>query len=258
MCRLPLALLLVLSARAQAQSVVQGRVVSTDSMRIAGARVAISDSARADNYSAVTDSAGRFRIRLAYPLQPGLFFLRVEMLGYRTLEAIPLRLADRDEFTVRLTMAIDAIPLQPLHVTTRGRYSRSHLDEFYDRADRVRKFGGGLIIDYNQLRNRRGSSVQLVVTERVPAIRNCPPTYFIDGMRANAEDVRAVPVIDVEGIEIYRMPGQVPVRYQNRSVCGAVLIWTGIGDRGEGAPLTWRRIAMVLGIVTIGVLVLRW
>lgn len=252
------ALMLVLVATsARAQSVVQGRVVGADSTRITGARVQISDSARVITYTAVTDTAGQFRIRLAHPLQSGPFFLRVEMLGYRTLDAVPLRVVNGDELTVRLMMAVDAIPLEPLRVTTRGRYTRGPLDEFYDRAEQVRRFGGGMIVDYEQLRHRRGSSVQLIVSERVPAVRTCPPSYFIDGMRATAEDVRAVGVSEVEGMEIYRVQTQVPARYQGRTNCGAVLIWTQIGDRGEGSPLTWRRVFVALGILTIGYLLIK-
>jgi hypothetical protein len=204
----------------------------------------------------VTDTAGLFRIRLAHPLQSGLFVLRVEMLGYRRLDAVPLRVVDRDELTVRLTLAVDAIPLEPLRVTARGRYTRGPLDEYYDRAERVRRFGGGVIIDYEQLRRRRGVSVQHVISERAP-FRSCPPSYFIDGMRASGDDVQAVGVSEVEGIEVYRTQAQVPVIYQGRSHCGAVLIWTQIGDRGEGSPLSWRRVFMALGILTLGYLLIR-
>jgi hypothetical protein len=258
MSRPAVALLLVLAGTwANAQSVVKGRVVRTDSSGIAGARVQVSDSARSNTYTATSDTAGHFRIRLAHPLQPGLFFVRAEMLGYRTLDAVPLRVADRDELTVRLTMAVDAIPLQPLHVTARGRYIRGPLDEFYDRVDRVRRFGGGIIIGYDEVQRRRGTSVQIMIDERVPAARSCPPSVFIDGMLARTEDVRAVPMTDVEGIEIYRTQTLVPARYQGRTTCGAVLIWTQIGDRAEGTRLTWRRVIMGLGILSLGYLLLK-
>jgi hypothetical protein len=258
MLRPALALLLVLATTsADAQSVVKGKVVRTDSSAIVGARVQVTDSARSSTYTAITDTAGQFRIRLAHPLQPGLFFVRAEMLGYRTLEAVPLRVADRDELTVRLTMAVDAIPLQPLHITARDRYTRTPLDEFYDRADRVRRFGGGVILGYDELQRRRGASVQTVIDERVPAARTCPPSVFIDGMLARTDDVRAVSMTDVEGIEIYRTQAHVPARYQGRTACGAVLIWTQIGDRGEGTRLTWRRVFMALGILSLGYLLLK-
>lgn len=258
MSRPALALLLVLAGTsADAQSVVKGKVVRADSTGIAGARVQVTDSARSNTYTAVTDTAGQFRIRLALPLQPGLFFVRAEMLGYRTLDAVPLRVADRDELTVRLTMAIDAIPLQPLHITARARYIRSPLDEFYDRAERVRRFGGGIIVGYDEVQRRRGTSVQLMINERVPAARTCPPSVFIDGMLARTEDVRAVSMTDVEGIEIYRTQTMVPARYQGRTTCGAVLIWTQIGDRAEGTRLTWRRVFMALGLLSLGYLLLK-
>jgi hypothetical protein len=220
MFRPALALLLVLAGTsADAQSVIKGKVVRTDSAGIAGARVQVTDSARSNTYTAVTDTAG--------------------------------------ELTVRLTMAVDAIPLQPLHVTARDRYIRSPLDEFYDRAERVRRFGGGVIIGYEEAQRRRGTNLQLVIDERVPAARSCPPSVFIDGMLARTEDVRAVSMTDVEGIEIYRTQTMVPARYQGRTTCGAVLIWTQVGDRAEGTRLTWRRVFMALGILSLGYLLLK-
>ena len=76
-------------------------------------------------------------------------------------------------------------------------------------------------------------------------------------MRATPEDVRTLSVVMLEGIEIYRSSVGVPVQYQNRANCGAVLIWTQVGDRGEGSPLTWRRVAIALGLIGIGFLILR-
>ena len=126
----------------------------------------------------------------------------------------------------------------------------------FDRAERVKRMGGGTIIERDQLERRVGSSINTIVTENYPS-RSCPPSLFIDGLRATAEDLRLTPTSNVEGIEIYRTQALVPVEYQGRSTCGAVLIWTRIGDRDTGSPLTWRRILMAGALIVGGFLILR-
>ena len=69
--------------------------------------------------------------------------------------------------------------------------------------------------------------------------------------------MRNLSVTSLEGIEIYRSVAEVPVQYQNSSVCGAILMWTQVGDRGQGSPLTWRRALIALGLIGIGLLILR-
>src|SRR5687768_338112 len=109
MKRALLAIVLVLFANeAAAQAVLQGSVRAADSARIAGARVQVVEPSSNQSYTAITDSTGNFRIRLAHPVRPGLFNVRVEMLGYRTLD-VPVQIGEREEITVQLTMAVAAI-----------------------------------------------------------------------------------------------------------------------------------------------------
>ncbi len=249
--------LLLLSASAiAAQVIVQGTVVNTDSARLAGAHIEMADSSGRIRHTAATDSSGNFVIRLAAPLRAARFVMVAEMIGYQSTRT-ELMVEDRQVVDVVLTMAVAAIPIEPLRVSARRRYTRTSRDEYYDRADRVRRMGGGTIIDYDQLQRRMGSSIPSLVAEQYPGVRNCPPSYFIDGMRATGDDVRTLSVTSLEGIEIYRTAGQVPVQYQNRASCGAVLLWTQVGDRGQGSPLTWRRVAIAVGLIGIGLLILK-
>jgi hypothetical protein len=249
-------LLLLPVVSASAQVFVQGTVQNTDSMRLIGARVEISDTARRVTYSAISDSLGQFVIRLAAPLFTNQFNVRAEMIGYRATRT-PLSLQDQQVVEVALTMAVDAIPIEPLRVAARRRYTRGLRDEYFDRADHIRRLGGGILIEYDQLQRRAGSTVNMIVAEYLPALRNCPPAFFIDGMRATMDDLRMTSATVLEGIEIYRTAAQVPAQYQNRASCGAVLIWTQIGDRGEGKPLTWRRVLITLGLIGAGVILVR-
>jgi hypothetical protein len=249
-------LLLLAVQSASGQVFVQGTVQNTDSARLVGARIEIADTTGRLAYTAISDSLGEFIIRLAGPLTATRFTVRAEMLGYRGTRT-PLSVQDQQVIDVTLTMAVDAIPLEPLRVTTRQRYTRGLRDEYFDRADHIRRLGGGIIIDYDQLQRRAGSTVNMIVAEQFPAMRNCPPAYFIDGMRATMDDLRMTSATMLEGIEIYRTAAQVPAQYQNRASCGAVLIWTQIGDRGEGKPLTWRRILITLGLIGAGLILVR-
>jgi len=253
---LPAALVLLSASGGAAQVIVQGTVVNTDSVRLVGARVEVADSSGRARYSATTDSLGSFTIRMAAPVRSTRLSFTAQMLGHRDVSAV-LNVEDRQVIDVVVTLDIDAIPIEPLRVTTRRRYTRTSRDEYFDRLDQVRRMGGGIIIDYDQLQRRIGSPIPYIVAEHYPGMRNCPPAFFIDGLRAMGDDVRTLSVTSLEGIEIYRSIAEVPVQYQNRANCGAVLIWTQVGDRGEGSPLSLRRVLMALGLIGIGLLILR-
>ena len=79
----------------------------------------------------------------------------------------------------------------------------------------------------------------------------------MDGLRVQPSDVRFLTVTTLEGIEIYRSEMYLPPRYQIGQGCPVVLVWTQIGDRGNGTPITWRRILIGVGIIGAGVLLLR-
>lgn len=253
-----LALLLVLVVNeAAAQAVLRGKVTAPDSTIIIGARVQVTDSAGTSTYSAVTDTAGIFRIRLAHPMRPGLFFVRAEFIGLETLERVPVRIENREEVTIKLMMDIAAIPLEPLRVSARGRYYRGPLDDFLDRAARVKRFGGGFIVDYEELQKRKHMNPVFLIAEYVPSLRNCTPSIWLDGMTVAMDELRTIKLDALEGIEIYRTATMVPVQYQGRSPCGAVLLWTALDDHGKGSPITWRRVIMTATLLTLGILLLR-
>lgn len=251
------ALLLMMSwvSATAAQVIVHGRVINPDSVALSGARIEVADSLGRRRYNTISDSLGAFVVRIAAPIVNNRFRVQSEMIGYRTTTSV-LDVQDGQSVEIALTMAVAAIPIQPLRVMARQRYTRGLLDEYFDRADHVRRFGGGTIIGYDELQRRAGSTVNMIIAEHSPA-RGCPPAFFIDGMRATMDDLRMTSATVVEGIEIYRTPAQVPAQYQNRASCGAILIWTQIGDRGEGRPLTWRRVLITLGLIAGGFMILR-
>jgi len=62
--------------------------------------------------------------------------------------------------------------------------------------------------------------------------RRCPILYYIDGVPARGYNIDDMPARDVEALEIYRGPSQVPVEFDRRNaMCGLIVIWTRIeGD----------------------------
>lgn len=252
------AVLLVFSASAaHAQVLIEGTVINVDSMRLAGVRVAISDPEGNPYREVFTDSLGEFTLRLAYPMQRGAYTLRSEMLGYHTSET-RLEIEQSEIIEITLVLDVAAIPVEPLRVSARRRYSRGIRDEFYDRAEKVRRLGGGTIISYDELQKNPSTRVENIVTAHSAFSLTCPPAYYIDGMRATPGDVAMLTVSSLEGIEIYRTElYHLPPRYQTGQGCPVVLIWSQIGDRGQGSPLTWKRILIAVGLIGLGVVLLR-
>jgi hypothetical protein len=92
----------------------------------------------------------------------------------------------------------------------------------------VRTIGGGLF-------SHTGESVQFTSAQGY-----CTPTLFLDGARMSPQVVASqsfenlLPLTDVDAIEIYRRPGEVPIEYAVTSVqpgteigtCGVLVVWT--------------------------------
>jgi len=61
--------------------------------------------------------------------------------------------------------------------------------------------------------------------------RDCPPQYWVDGVKAFALNIDDIIPQDVEGIEIYEGASTVPPQFNTKegtTICGVVLIWTRI------------------------------
>lgn len=62
-------------------------------------------------------------------------------------------------------------------------------------------------------------------------VRDCPPQYWVDGIRVTQFNLDDLLPSDIEGIELYSGPAGVPPQYNVKdgtTVCGIVLIWTRI------------------------------
>jgi hypothetical protein len=125
---------------------------------------------------------------------------------------------------------------------------RQILSDFYDRSAR----GFGHFITREQIEKRnpmnlsdmmrtipgarlipvRGTSMSTLRFNRAQmGSRDCPPQYWVDGVKAWNLNVDDIVPQDVEGIEVYSGAATVPPQYNTRegtTICGVVLIWTRI------------------------------
>jgi hypothetical protein len=202
-----------------------------------------------------TDRKGTF---VSAPLPPGVYRLRVEMIGYLTrADSIEVQPERTHDVEVRLTR--QPVELPPLVVSTRSRWLE--VNGVYDRrysgynvklitaADiekRQRTSLTDALIDIQGSKivtSRRGRKVfrlnREVSDAGQPALMSrgrlpgCEPALFIDGRRyqdrltgspegLTIDDWDVITTLAVEAIEVYTHG--TPVEYSHP--CGVVLIWT--------------------------------
>jgi hypothetical protein len=249
-----LLLLISLPCRAAAQRVV-GRVVdATSGNAIAQAQVRL-ESASGDRLIAVSDSAGRFTIRVK---GAGVYRISAAHLSYATSTAT-LDLAEQVQVEVLLRLAVAALELPALEVIARSRAPDAFLEQvgFYDRKGA----GFGVFLDPDEIERRRPlhttdlfqrmSGVRVIHSGGIRGndIRitraedpNCPPRVYVDrvvvrrGVRMESTD----PTLDmlvqptqIHAIEVFRSPSEVPTEFGGSfSTCGVVVIWTKRGAAG--------------------------
>lgn len=201
---------------------------------------------------AVTDGKGWFHLD---SLSAGDLVFTLRAIGY-----LPLRLAlqldpgDQLTFEPGVLVLDQAVPvLDPVHVegarmatqlervgfrererTGHGAYvDRAEIEEAraQDLTDILRRVPG-VSVRTNKAHGRRSPLTGMVDTrQRVILFRGgCEPSIHIDGVHigfARQFDVDLlVPWQDVEGIEVYRGPGEVPVRFRvSGAQCGALVFW---------------------------------
>ena len=187
-----------------------------------------------------TNDSGGFRIG---DLPVGATRLLVRRLGFLPASIDVTLRADRiDSLVVSLTRVAAELPgvLVEDEAMTR---SKRLLAGFWERRSR----GFGAYVTRDEIEARQSSNfVDLVrhlpsvnVTtaggrptirfKRYTTTRDCPPQYWVDGMRIEAATPDEFTPEDVEAIEVYAGPASMPVQFSPRPfsyTCGAIVIWT--------------------------------
>ena len=205
---------------------------------VAGAPIPFAHVSIADTRG-LADSAGRFSlVRLA----PGVTTVYVRRLGFSPRSMPVTLVAGREDSVV---VVLGPLPRELESITTEAA-TIGRLADF----QRHRTNGQGIYIDRAELEKRRTPRLSDVL-RRLPGVRivtdrtgrallrmgrssfgrDCPPDFWIDGVRAQFLGVDDVPVSDIEALEVYRGPSGLPPEFNSRfsnANCGAVIIWTRI------------------------------
>jgi Carboxypeptidase regulatory-like domain/TonB-dependent Receptor Plug Domain len=189
-----------------------------------------------------TDSLGTFRFTEVPSGKRALHFRR---LGF---EPKSLDADISQGQTLALSVVLDpfATEIEGMTVEEATR-RRQLLSDFYDRKSRG--FGHFITRDDIDKRNpmnlsdmmrmvpgaklvpMQGTTQAALRFNRAQIGRDCPPQYWVDGVKAFNLNIDDIVPQDVEGIEIYPGASTVPPQFNTRegtTICGVVLIWTRI------------------------------
>lgn len=212
------------------------------------AMVLLLDSvAQARVAAAESDGAGSFVLS---PVPPGRYVLRIERIGYKTVED-SLDLQTPEDAALTVFMASDAVDLAPM-VVTAARTTAYYLRDF----ERRRATGSGTFITRADIERSNSHSTSELL-QRLGRLRvargtrgeaslfmrgTCRPQIFVDGalLQASVSIDSAVLPEDIAAIEVYSDAG-IPIQYAIRSPCGVILVWTHPAVRTEGEKVArWK------------------
>jgi hypothetical protein len=176
----------------------------------------------------------------------------------------PVLIREEEVVEVELSMAVEAIPLDPLVILGRRQIRQGTLDEFYDRMARMKQRGKGRFLTREQIEARsggnlamllqtlpgvwlkyRGNSVELI-NPRASGGIFCTPEYFLDGLPMLG-GLREIYVLDLEGVEVYRGYSEAIHGYFPHG-CGQIFLWR---KSDWGNPITWKRSFLFLGLLAL-------
>ena len=224
-------------ASAQARAALVGVVRDSAGNPVPGAEVRLIGDADA---IARTNDSGGFRLAA---LRTGPASFRFRRMGFLPATVnLVLRGGQTDSLVLALTMTTVSLAT----VLVEDEYlARSHrlLPGFWDR--RSRGFGNYMTRDEIEKREPRefvdivrlmpGVTIQtrsgraVIRFNRGSQRTDCPPQYFVDGMRIDNMSPDEMTPQDVEAIEVYAGPATTPPQFAprpNTLTCGAVVIWT--------------------------------
>lgn len=224
---------LALASSVRAQATLTGTVRDTSGVPVALAQIS------AFGLRTVSDSVGHYVLG---GLPPGMAAVTVRRLGYEPRDtSVELARGRLDTLLVVLMILPRDLPgvnteaetLERVRLADFYRHRQSGLGYFYNRreieekrvvriSDLLRRLPGVRVTP-----DRTGRSVLRM--GRTSGGRDCPPDYWIDGVRAALLNVDDIPLHDVEALEIYKGPSSLPPEFNSRlgnPGCGTIVIWT--------------------------------
>lgn len=194
--------------------------------------------------SALSDKSGQFFLRLE---SGGSVRLDAEALGYSKVVLDSLGVEGEEWVSVEVRLPAEPIEVESIRVVGRRRVPAS-LRDLHWRAKQNEISGRGTVLVGSELRAYDGLSAEwtlvqqryvrrsgrgaLMMTTRpvgFDARTTCAPSIFLNGLPVGSADLRSLEVSILEGIEVYRGPHEIPVRYltgAGAGQCGVILLWT--------------------------------
>ncbi|MGH7679882.1 MAG: carboxypeptidase regulatory-like domain-containing protein [Gemmatimonadaceae bacterium] len=188
-----------------------------------------------------TDELGRFGFD---KLPPGQLEVSVRRLGFEPWRArVAITGAGTDSLPIKLKSA--AAMLAAIDVSSTELRLRQNIEDFYRRTiqgtgqyitrDQIEARWGGVPSD--MLRNTAGvrlmRSASGGYSPRFPQTSltrgDCPPMIWVDGQKAPGLEIDAIPLNDVEGIEVYSGPSTTPMQFtggRSMTTCGTIVVWS--------------------------------
>lgn len=250
-----------------AVSIVRGRILEHETgAPLRGAVVVLASNSEEipDPGFRLTGEDGGFLFESVFP---GSYLLTVALIGFRDFVDTIVVEADSD---VRLVVEVSPSPIELEAVVVV--VSRSPTMAGFEER---RRRGTGTFItrdDIEASNPLRVTDALFMVPgtswvhrrsgEREIRMRDgCRPTVWVNGGRAIDHSVseigldQVISPEEVEAIEVYRGPGEVPVQF-GPETCGAVVIWTREQPPGPVERSLFKRMLVAAGLL-VGILLLR-
>jgi hypothetical protein len=197
--------------------------------------------------AARADSAGHFVLAA---LPSGATDLSLRRIGFEPV-VVNVDVPASDTVEIEIRLGGRAQPLAAVVVSDRAERVRT-LAEFESR----RKTGVGHFITRAEIETRHplrlsdmfrsipGATIVPVEHGR-SALRfsrargDCPPQYFVDGLRVSGFNIDDMPPVDVEGVELYAGPAGLPPEFNQlygTTACGTVAICTRLPGNPPAKP----------------------
>ncbi len=238
----------------------RGRVTDTTTgTAVAAAMLYLMSADNAVAATVVADDSGQYVLRAP---RSGEYRLRLERIGYATRVSQPMQLSEGSLYNLPMQLAPAPVPMEPVTVKVEPRVPALENNGYYTR----KKVGSGHFIDRPIIEKRLGSvisdlfqgvnGIRLVpksggrgsyvflrgglavnIQDRGGLRPNlyCPARVLVDGLVVNPPgepyDFELLNINNIEAIEVYRSPSQVPPHYGGaESACGVILVWRRVGS----------------------------
>jgi hypothetical protein len=237
LCALLVTLSTATTSAAQ-QGTIRGRVIDrSSSAGLAGVELVF----LGDNRSVRTDSAGRY---LFAALPAGAVQLLIRAASFPTTQIIvPLSAGQDVERTIVLDSTAGRAGGQPLPAVV---VTETEMDRRLVDFERRRRLGRGHYVTRADIDRSGANSLQDAVralrgvtmecgggggcfVRMVRAPMQCRPDYVVD-RRIDNNFGPATPIGDIEALEVYTGPSDVPGEFAGQSAgCGVIVVWTRSG-----------------------------